>query len=124
MQPCISWFEIPAADFERAVRFYETVLATPLARENMGPMRLALFPGSKEAPVGGAVSYMEGAQPPGPMGALVYLFAGDDLAVALARVPGAGGAVIVPKTLITPEIGYFAIFRDSEGNHVGLYSMH
>jgi predicted enzyme related to lactoylglutathione lyase len=124
MQPCISWFEIPAVDFERAVRFYETVLATTLSREDMGPMRLALFAGSKDSPVGGAVSHMEGAQPPGPMGALVYLFAGDDLDVALARVPGAGGAVIVPKTLIAPEIGYFAIFRDSEGNHVGLYSMH
>ncbi len=124
MEPCISWFEIPAADFERAVRFYETVLATTLTREDMGPMRLALFAGSKDSPVGGAVCHMEGGQPPGPMGALVYLFAGDDLAVALARVPEAGGAVVVPKTLIKPEIGYFAILRDSEGNNVGLYSMH
>lgn len=124
MQPCISWFEIPAADFERAIRFYETVMATTLKREDMGAMRIAMFPGSEDSPVGGAVTYMEGGQPPGPMGTVVYLFAGDDLAVALARVPGAGGEVTVPKTLIAPEIGYFAIFRDSEGNHVGLYSMH
>jgi uncharacterized protein len=124
MTPCISWFEIPAADFERAMRFYETVLAMTLKREDMGPMRMAMFPGSEDLPVGGAVTYMEGAQPPGPMGTVVYLSAGDDLALALARVPEAGGAVIVPKTLITSEIGYFAIFRDSEGNNVGLYSMH
>ena len=107
-------FEIPAADFERAVLFYETVMATTLTRSQMGPMRLAMFPGSEDLPVGGAVTYMEGAQPPGPMGAVVYLFAGDDLALALARVPEAGGVVIVPKTMITYLMRWAAevIFRD------------
>jgi len=124
MQPCISWFEIPTADLERAVRFYETVLAVTLKREDMGPMRMALFPGDPTDPVGGALCRMEGGNPPGPMGTVVYLFAGDDLAGPLARVEPAGGQVIVPKTLITPEIGHYAVFRDSEGNHVGLYSMH
>lgn len=124
MQTCISWFEIPTADFERGIRFYETVLDVTLKREDMGPMRMALFPMAEDAPVGGAVTYFEGGNPPGPMGSVVYLFAGDDLAVPLARVEAAGGQVLVPKTLIQPEIGYFALFRDSEGNHVGLYSMH
>lgn len=124
MQPCISWFEIPTADFARAIRFYETVLAITLHREDMGPMRMALFPKGAEDAVGGALCHMEGGNPPGPMGTVVYLYAGDDLAAPLARVAPAGGQVIVPKTLIKPEIGYFAVFRDSEGNHVGLYSMH
>lgn len=124
MQPCISWFEIPTADLERAVRFYETVLAVTLKREDMGPMRMALFPKGEADPVGGALCRMEGGNPPGPMGTVVYLFAGDDLAGPLARVEAAGGQAIVPKTLIAPEIGYFAVFRDSEGNHVGLYSPH
>jgi hypothetical protein len=47
---------------------------------------------------------------------------GDDLNLPLARVEAAGGAVITPKTVIRPEIGCFAVFRDSEGNHVGLFS--
>ncbi len=68
---------------------------------------------------------MEGGrlgQRPGPMGTIIYLNGGDDLSVPLARVAPAGGAVIVPKTTISPEIGCFAVFRDSEGNHVGLFS--
>lgn len=124
MQTAISWFEIPTADFERGIRFYETVLGITLKREDMGPTRMALFPGDENDSVGGAVIHMQGGNPPGPMGALVYLFGGDDLATPLARVEAAGGGIIVPKTLIKPEIGYFAVVRDSEGNHVGLYSMH
>lgn len=123
MQPVISWFEIPTADFERGIRFYETVLGVALRREDFGPMRMAIFPGEMDAPTGGAVVHMEGGNPPGPMGPVIYLFGGDDLSVPLARVDAAGGQVIVPKTLIKPEIGYFAVLRDSEGNHVGLYSM-
>ncbi len=90
----------------------------------MGPMQMAMFPYDEGAPVGGALTYMPGGQQPGGSGSIVYLFAGDDLNIALARVEPSGGGIIVAKTLITPEIGYFAVFRDSEGNHVGLYSMH
>lgn len=124
MQSVISWFEIPTADFERGICFYETVLGTTLTREDMGPLRMAMFPCEEGATAGGAVIHMEGGQPPGPQGSVVYLFAGDDLAVALARVEPAGGAIVVPKTPISQDRGYFAVFRDCEGNHVGLYSMH
>jgi predicted enzyme related to lactoylglutathione lyase len=52
---------------------------------------------------------------------VVYLNAGEDLAVALAKVEGAGGQVLVPKTGIG-ENGFFAYFLDTEGNKVGLHS--
>jgi predicted enzyme related to lactoylglutathione lyase len=123
MHTPINWFEIPTSDFERGIRFYERVLGVSLKREDMGSMRLAVFPYA-DLPVSGAVIHMDGGQPPGPMGTVIYLNGGDDLAVPLARVEPAGGSILIGKTLITPEIGYFALFKDSEGNHVGLYSMH
>ncbi|MBI5330167.1 MAG: VOC family protein [Betaproteobacteria bacterium] len=124
MNPVISWFEIPTADFERGIRFYETVLGVSLKREDMGPMHMALFPYEEGAAAGGAVIHMEGGQAPGPTGCVVYLFGGDDLSAPLARVEAAGGVITVPKTAIPGEMGYFAVFRDTEGNHVGLYSQH
>ncbi len=124
MNTIISWFEIPTADLLRGTRFYETVMGVKLTREDMGPMQMAMFPYEEGAPVGGALTWMPDGQQPGGSGSIVYLSAGDDLSVSLARVEAAGGAIIVPKTLISAEIGYFAVFRDSEGNHVGLYSMH
>lgn len=124
MHTVISWFEIPTADLERAIRFYETVMGVSLKREDMGPMQMAVFPYEEGASVGGALTFMPDGQQPGANGSIVYLFAGDDLSDTLARVEPAGGSVMVPKTLISPEIGYFAVFRDCEGNHVGLYSRH
>lgn len=57
-------------------------------------------------------------------GTQVYLNAGHDLAPILVRIEAAGGKVVLPKTEITPEIGYMALFVDSEGNRVGLHSSH
>ncbi len=124
MNNVITWFDIPTADFERGIRFYEAVLGVTLHRQSMGSMQMAVFPCAGNAGVSGALVHMAGGQNPGGNGCVVYFNGGEDLDVPLARVEAAGGAVIVAKTLIRPEIGYFAIFRDSEGNNVGLHSPH
>ncbi len=50
----INWFEIPVTDFDRAVRFYEAVLAIRLRIEDMPDMKLAVFP-YPEGGTGGAL---------------------------------------------------------------------
>ena len=115
------WFEIPAADFERAVGFYEKVLGTRLTRESFGAAKMAVFPYAAPA-MSGAVMAGDGYRPGGE-GSVVYLSAGKDLAGPLSRVKAAGGSVAVPKTALPDGMGYFAQFIDSEGNRVGLHSM-
>jgi len=122
MSRLINWFEIPATDFERAVGFYETVFAVSLRRENFGGGQMGIFPYADPA-TGGAVCCME-HYTPGANGVIIYLDGGDDLTAPLERVWSAGGKILLPKTLITPEIGYFALFQDSEGNRIGLHSLH
>jgi predicted enzyme related to lactoylglutathione lyase len=103
MSNALNWFEIPAADIKRAVKFYSTVLGVELEISDPMPgFQMAMFPADAE-------------------GSVVYLNAGEDLAVALAKVEGAGGQVLVPKTGIG-ENGFFAFFLDTEGNKVGLHS--
>jgi predicted enzyme related to lactoylglutathione lyase len=116
------WFEIPAADFERAVSFYEKVFDKRLTRDKFGAGDMAIFPHEGEAN-SGAIMKAEGYRPAGD-GSVVYLSAGDDLAVALARATRAGGKVAIPKTQLPDGLGFFAQFIDSEGNRVGLHSMH
>ncbi len=116
----INWFELMVSDFGRAVKFYEEILATTLDTVE-GECRMALFPAEYDKGVGGCLSLMEGHQP-GPGGTLVYLNVQGDLDGVLSRIPAAGGEVIKPRTAIPPH-GFIGIFRDSEGNVVGLHSM-
>ena len=53
---------------------------------------------------------------------MAYLDGGSDLNNILNRIESAGGKIEIPKTQITPEIGYFAVFIDTEGNKVALHS--
>lgn len=55
-------------------------------------------------------------------GVLVYLNLGHDLQPALDRVEKSGGKILLQKTLIDPEMGYYALVVDSEGNRMGLHS--
>ena len=120
MANAVNWFEIPASDYERAKKFYESILATELIpSEDMKGFQMGMFPAQDG--IGGGVIQGKGYVPSAE-GSIVYLNAGDDLNVVLDRVEAAGGQVILPKTSIG-ENGYFAFFKDSEGNKVGLHSM-
>ncbi len=118
----LAWFEIPAEDFERARRFYSTIFAYDMPVMPMGDSTLGILPyDSAGGGVGGAINKQKTARP-SPHGTLVYLSAGNDLAPVLGRVVGAGGRIVMPKTMVTPEIGNIALFEDTEGNIVGLHS--
>lgn len=120
MQTPIAWFEIPTASLERAIAFYESVFTISLRRENCGGGEMAIFPHECPAP-GGALVAMPQLQPR-DNGTLIYLDGGADLNVVLARILAAGGQVVMEKTDIGKDIGHIALFIDSEGNTVGLYS--
>jgi len=121
MPNALNWFEIPVTDFARAKAFYETVLGISIAPMAMGPTMMGMLSTDPEA-VGGAIVQGEGGVP-SQNGTMVYLNGGDDLAPLLARVAQAGGQVVVPKTEIGSDFGFFAHFVDTEGNKVGLHSM-
>lgn len=122
MNKWINWFEIPATDFERAKKFYATVLGIEFYVMDMMGTNMAIFPtGENES--GGAIVKGEDYTP-SMEGSTVYLNGGKDLADALGRVGDAGGKVIVPKTHIGDGMGYFAMFIDTEGNKVALHSIH
>ncbi|MEJ2629811.1 MAG: VOC family protein [Acidihalobacter sp.] len=120
MKNVINWFEIPAADFGRAIKFYETVFGTTLRLEDMSGAKMGIFP--YEAPAtSGAVAQMPELKP-GNTGTLIYLDASPDIGMVLSRVGTAGGTVVLEKTLINDDIGYIGIFIDTEGNRIGVHA--
>ena len=118
----LNWFEIPVADIERAQRFYETLLAKSMRREQMGPQTLAIFPYDNGNGVGGALLQSATAPAPGTDGSLVYLDASPSLAAVMARAGELGAKVLLPALQLPGTIGYIAQIVDSEGNRMGLHS--
>lgn len=123
MQHAISWFEIPATDLERATKFYEAIFSTTLIPMDMPAIRMRMFPLEDMAGVGGAVVDSGGFHKPSSTdGPLIYLNGSPDLQAMLDKVEPAGGKIMVPKTEISAEYGYMAVFIDTEGNRIGLHS--
>ncbi|HHE39027.1 MAG TPA: VOC family protein [Candidatus Cloacimonetes bacterium] len=120
MKNTIVWFEIPVTNFDRAKKFYEELLGLELQVDEMGGAMMGFFPLEGEG-VTGAIVKGEGYEP-ADKGTSVYFNCENDLQPVQDRIEPAGGKVIVPKTLIMEDIGYFCLFLDTEGNKVALWS--
>jgi predicted enzyme related to lactoylglutathione lyase len=118
----INWFEISVSDISRAKKFYESIFDIKMEDMNMGGMEMSFFPydpGSGKASGGLVQSPMH---KPSADGVKLYLNGNPDLSVALSKVEGAGGKIIMPKTKINDDIGYMAFFTDTESNVIALHS--
>jgi len=116
----LNWFDIPATDIDRAVKFYNDVFNFNLKVIDCGEEKMACFP--KINGISGALSQSSGFKP-SPDGIQITFDGGNNLNEALNRIKRAGGTIVRGKTNIEADgRGYFAQFLDSEGNTLGLYS--
>lgn len=120
MKNAINWFAIPAADFQRAVKFYDAIFNFKMNVMKMGNEDIAFFP-NEQGGVGGHI-YSQKNFKPSDSGLILFLNGGDNLQEILDRVESAGGKIVTPKTQISPEVGYMCHFTDSEGNKLALHS--
>ncbi len=82
--------------------------------------KMAFFP-DEDGLAPGAISWAADFLP-AKNGVLVHLNV-DDMDATLALIKANGGSIVREKTKIESEDrGYFAMFSDSEGNTLGLYS--
>jgi len=120
MHNLISIVEIPTTDFPRAIKFYQSILGITIEEVQMGDVKLGVLPNA-EGTVHVVLAKGNDYKPTTD-GAVLYLNAGKDLQSTLDKVEQSGGQVIVPKTEISAEMGFFALFIDTEGNKLGLHS--
>lgn len=117
----INWFEIPAKDFKRAVNFYKNILDIEIYEMDMHGVKMGLFPSDGKNVSGALVQGHD--YKPSQEGVTVYLNGGEDLQKVLDKVSKNNGFIIVPKTQISPDMGYFGMFIDTEGNKMAFHSM-
>lgn len=122
MKSLVAFFEIPATDFDRAVKFYETVFNVELTLLDCGHEKMAFFP-EENGLCPGAISWSSAFNfQPSEQGVLLSLNV-ESMEKAIASIEKGGGRILIPKTKILAENrGYFAVFTDCEGNRVGVYS--
>ncbi|MBK8956800.1 MAG: VOC family protein [Saprospiraceae bacterium] len=122
MKNAINWFEIPVKKFDRAKKFYETILDASINEMPHPELKYGMLPFDIEnGGIGGGLVEGKGFEP-ATNGSLIYLNGGDDLSVPLAKVEKAGGKIILPKTSLGPN-GFMAHITDTEGNKIALHSM-
>ena len=120
----ISWFEIPALDISRAQKFYEEIFDISMIPLDLPNIQMRMFPIETPMHIGGALCYnKEFYKPSASEGPLIYLNGNPDVQIVLDRIEAAGGRIVVPKTEISPEHGFMAVFMDTEGNRVALHSI-
>lgn len=119
MNPVVH-FELPAADLQRAKKFYEEVFAWNIDEHDKGYF-LAFTTPTKDwkSITPGAINgglMKKNTKVPSPL----IVIDVPSIDKHLSQIQKAGGGVVIPKTSIG-DIGYSAYFKDTEGNIVGLF---
>ena len=99
----------------------ETVFEVEINIVDFGGLLMGWFPDRGDAHGANGTLIKQESYIPSQDGALVY-FNSDDVQNEISRVEAAGGSVFQPKTQISPEHGYMAVFIDTEGNRIALHS--
>jgi uncharacterized protein len=95
-----------------------------MEEETMMNIQMAYFqnhPGSGKVP--GALAKSD-FRIPSDHGTIIYLNADPDISAVLERIQAEDPQILMPETLINEQIGYMAIFLDTEGNRVALHARH
>lgn len=117
----VVWFEIPVTDMDRAKKFYEEVFKVTIKVVDLGGLLMGWFPDRGDAHGATGTLIKQESYIPSQEGTLVY-FSSEDVQQQIDRVAAAGGSIYQPKTQISPEYGYMAVFIDTEGNRIALHS--
>lgn len=116
----VVWFDIPVLDMERAITFYEKLTGQSLTRLSVGPNKETALFAADDADGSAGCLFSAPEDRPSHEGSRVYFQANPTLDEWLSRVEPAGGQILVGRTAIGGDRGYFAYIQDSEGNRIGL----
>jgi predicted enzyme related to lactoylglutathione lyase len=116
-------FEIPADDKERANGFYQSAFGWNLSPMQGMDYTIAITtPSDQQTGMPTAPGAINGALFPRTDNLRTPIITIDveDMDAALAQVESAGGSVAQAKDAV-PGMGYYAYFKDTEGNIMGLW---
>jgi predicted enzyme related to lactoylglutathione lyase len=120
MNTIFSYVAIPASIFDRAFQFYSVITGGRIVKNELAPFPMAYFVDKENSNIGHLFQLPNFKS--SSDGVIVYMEFADDLNETLSKIKNAGGSVVMPKTLIAPGKGFWALFLDTEGNKLALHS--
>ena len=113
----IIWFEIPADSPERARKFYTGLFGWKIKKfPGMNDYWHIDTGGDDATPDGGLMARKQPQQP------ITNYVRVDSVDASAAKVAKLGGKICMPKTAV-PQMGYFAVCQDTEGNTFALWEI-
>ncbi|MCX6163916.1 MAG: VOC family protein [Ignavibacteriae bacterium] len=114
----IGWFELYVNDFEKSKDFFTQLFGWQFnLSQSTGSLYWNIFTG--EGSIGGGL--MKKAVPEHSGQSVVLYVEIDDIKATLDKAVSFGGSIVMPKTLINENAGYFGLFNDIDGNVIGLW---
>lgn len=116
------WGEIPVSDMTRAIGFYQQHFGVSFKRDDMEGMEYATLETEDAGAASIGLVKCDMSQP-SMQGSTVYLHFSQQLQPLVDKIAADDVTILLPVTPINDgECGYIALFVDSEGNKVGLWS--
>ena len=111
--PTVMHFEIPADNIDRAKSFYSKLFGWEI--QEIPGMDYWIITTSGEKAVGGGMMKRQNSQQQ-----IINYIDVPSIDNYVAEIQKMGGKIILPKTAV-PEMGYFAIYLDTEKNTFGIW---
>ena len=123
MKNAINWFEIPSVDFDRAVKFYKSLIKGEFTTDDTMWMKIAIFPYDKnEMWIWWSIINTPNIKPSQDW-VTIYLNAWDNIDEMVSLIEKNWWKIIVPKMGIWENMWFIVQFIDSEWNRIGIHWM-
>ena len=114
----ISHIEIPAPDFRKAIEFYTNVFRWGI--ELVTVDHYAFF---KIGNTGTGGAFDASLMPASEKTGMQIVIDVEDMEQILREIENQGGQIVMEKTEIPGGHGFYAVFKDPNGNYLQLHSM-
>ncbi|MBT3982306.1 MAG: VOC family protein [Bacteriovoracaceae bacterium] len=118
MEPAsIVYLEIPAPEPKRSAEFYQSLFGWDVSSSNLTDKQYWIF----RCGEGQLMGAFDSTKVVSSDGVILYIKV-DDIERALAKINSQGGETISGRSEIGGGFGYSAMFRDPNGNTIGLWA--
>ena len=108
--------DLVSTDFNKSKRFYGGIFDWQCTEVNVSGLPYMLW----NPPSGPGGGFRRPSEADEPTPRVIDYIRVENIDETLKAIKGHGGKVIVPKTPISPEVGFMALFSDPDGNQLGL----